>query len=62
MSVDPVDPQLDGARIRVLDRARLEQMACECYEVVKREFARLLPWESEMASTSAKLASNARNP
>ncbi len=34
-------------RIRVLDRLRLEQMACECYEVVKKEFARLLPWESE---------------
>jgi len=33
-------------RIRVLDRARLEKMACECYEVVKKEFARLLPWES----------------
>ena len=33
-------------RIRVLDRARLEEMACECYEVVKIEFARLLPWEN----------------
>ena len=29
--------------ITVLDRLRLEQMACECYGVVKREFSRLLP-------------------
>jgi CRP-like cAMP-binding protein len=30
-------------RIRVLDRPRLELMACECYEVVRKEFLRLLP-------------------
>lgn len=30
-------------RIRVLDRARLEKCACECYAVVKREYERLLP-------------------
>ncbi|MCK9540186.1 Crp/Fnr family transcriptional regulator [Dokdonella sp.] len=36
-------------RIRVRDRARLEQMACECYEVVRQEFVRLLPWESELS-------------
>lgn len=30
-------------RITVLDRARLEQHACECYGAVKTEFARLLP-------------------
>ncbi|HSN38941.1 MAG TPA: Crp/Fnr family transcriptional regulator [Burkholderiales bacterium] len=30
-------------RIQVLDRPRLEGMACECYEVVRKEFARLLP-------------------
>jgi CRP-like cAMP-binding protein len=30
--------------IEVLDRARLERAACECYEVVKKEFSRLLPW------------------
>ena len=29
--------------IRVLDRARLEARACECYAVVKKEFDRLLP-------------------
>jgi Mn-dependent DtxR family transcriptional regulator len=31
-------------RIRVLDRARLEQMSCECYAVVKKETDRLLPF------------------
>ena len=31
-------------RIRVLDRPRLESLSCECYEVVRKEFARLLPW------------------
>jgi CRP-like cAMP-binding protein len=30
--------------IRVLDRPRLEAMSCECYEVVRRETARLLPY------------------
>jgi CRP-like cAMP-binding protein len=29
--------------VRVLDRARLEQLCCECYSVVKRETDRLLP-------------------
>jgi Mn-dependent DtxR family transcriptional regulator len=29
--------------IRVLDRAGLEKHACECYEVVRREYERLLP-------------------
>jgi CRP-like cAMP-binding protein len=30
-------------RIKVLDRPKLEAMACECYEVVRRETERLLP-------------------
>jgi len=30
--------------IKVLDRPKLEQMSCECYEVVRRESARLLPF------------------
>ena len=30
--------------IRVLDRARLEQLSCECYAVVKAETDRLLPY------------------
>jgi CRP-like cAMP-binding protein len=29
--------------IEVLDRPKLERMSCECYEVVRRETARLLP-------------------
>jgi hypothetical protein len=29
--------------ITVLDRAGLEKQACECYQVVKKEFDRLLP-------------------
>jgi hypothetical protein len=32
-----------GDHIEVLDRQGLEKRACECYGVVKREFARLLP-------------------
>ncbi|HLZ98975.1 MAG TPA: hypothetical protein VKP66_13630 [Steroidobacteraceae bacterium] len=31
--------------IKVLDRPKLEQQVCECYAVVKREYARLLPYE-----------------
>jgi hypothetical protein len=30
-------------KITVLDRPRLEQLACECYAVVKNETDRLLP-------------------
>jgi len=30
-------------RIRVLDRAQLESIVCECYAVVKGEYDRLLP-------------------
>lgn len=30
-------------RIRVLDRGGLEKRTCECYAVVKKEYARLLP-------------------
>lgn len=33
--------------IDVLDRARLEAMACECYGVVRRETARLLPKDAK---------------
>jgi CRP-like cAMP-binding protein len=32
--------------ITVLDRPRLEALCCECYEVVRRETARLLPSDS----------------
>ena len=30
--------------IRVVDRRKLEKLSCECYEVVRRETTRLLPW------------------
>jgi len=30
-------------RITLLDRAGVEKKACECYQVVKNEFERLLP-------------------
>ena len=32
-----------GGRIRVNDRSGLERRSCECYEVVRKEYARLLP-------------------
>ncbi len=31
-------------KITVLDRPQLEARCCECYQVVKDEFDRLLPW------------------
>ncbi|HLX29888.1 MAG TPA: Crp/Fnr family transcriptional regulator [Casimicrobiaceae bacterium] len=34
-------------RITVLDRPRLETRSCECYQVVKKEFDRLLPYVSK---------------
>ena len=30
-------------RIEVLNRAGLERRTCECYDVVRREYGRLLP-------------------
>ena len=36
--------------IAVLDRLELEARACECYAVVKREYARLLPGNRERKS------------
>jgi hypothetical protein len=35
--------QYTRGRITVLDRKRLEKRSCECYEVVKKEYDRLLP-------------------
>jgi CRP-like cAMP-binding protein len=32
-------------KITVLDRARLQARSCECYDVVKKEFDRLLPYK-----------------
>ena len=36
--------EYNRGHIKVLDRPRLEQLSCECYEVVKRETDRLLPY------------------
>jgi DNA-binding GntR family transcriptional regulator len=36
-------------RINVLDRAKLEKRACECYGVVRRECDRLLAAETALA-------------
>ncbi len=30
--------------ITILDRRRMEEMSCECYRIIKREYDRLLPW------------------
>lgn len=47
-------------RIQVLNRPLLEQMSCECYEVVRKEVERLLPWNDDAAmpdrSASAAVA------
>lgn len=39
--------QYSRGHIEVLDRHRLEQNVCECYQVVKTEFERLLPLRNE---------------
>jgi len=33
-------------KITVLDRAQLETLSCECYETVRAEYVRLLPWDT----------------
>ncbi|MGH8114263.1 MAG: Crp/Fnr family transcriptional regulator [Rhodanobacteraceae bacterium] len=40
-------------RIEVIDRPKLEQMVCECYEVVRKEYARLLPWTATTNKVSS---------
>ncbi|MEO9088949.1 MAG: Crp/Fnr family transcriptional regulator [Rhodanobacter sp.] len=35
--------------IEVLDRSHLEARSCECYDVVRRDYARLLPWRASDA-------------
>ena len=47
--------EYNRGKIRVIDRARLESRACECYEVVRKEFARLLPWDSGHAPTMSRV-------
>ncbi len=38
--------------ITVLDRSALQAHACECYEVVKKEIDRLLPWVTERSGVA----------
>ncbi|MFP5424670.1 MAG: Crp/Fnr family transcriptional regulator [Gammaproteobacteria bacterium] len=38
--------------IKVVDRARLEALSCECYEVVRKETERLLPYLPQRAITN----------
>jgi CRP-like cAMP-binding protein len=33
-------------RITVLDLPQLQRLSCECYEVVQKEYTRLLPWDT----------------
>ena len=40
-------------KITVLDRPRLEKASCECYQVVKAEFDRLLPDHAQSDQKSA---------
>lgn len=44
--------------ITVLDRSKLECMSCECYDVVKREFDRLLPHAMAPETTDASTVFN----
>ena len=47
--------QYRRGHIKVLDRARLEKRACECYAVVKKEYDRLLPYNIPgLPNTSAE--------
>lgn len=46
-------------RIEVIDRPKLERMACECYEVVRKEYERLLPWVPAPKTTSKSATADA---
>jgi CRP-like cAMP-binding protein len=49
--------QYRRGKITVLDRPRLEARSCECYQVVKTEFDRLLPYVARLVpKTARKLA------
>jgi CRP-like cAMP-binding protein len=42
--------------ITVLDRPKLEALCCECYEVVRKEYLRLLPWDTTGTANSRAVA------
>jgi len=48
--------------ISVLDRPGLEQRACECYAVVKREYDRLLPPVANPAVNTLATAAGSAAP
>jgi CRP-like cAMP-binding protein len=48
-------------RITVLDRAKLEAGACECYDVVRRECDRLLP-QQELTADAMQQGMSPRHP
>ena len=43
-------------RITVLDRAQLERLCCECYEAVRMEYSRLLPWDTTASANPLAVA------
>ena len=50
-------------RITVLDRSKLEQLSCECYEVVRLETERLLPYTCQgFEQSRCGLLSGKRHP
>ncbi len=49
-------------RITVLDRPQMESLACECYETVRRELERLMPWCSCRGCQTARPQDTIINP
>ena len=43
-------------RITVLDRPQLERLSCECYEAVRSEYMRLLPWDTTASANPLAVA------
>lgn len=48
-------------QITVLDRCRLEQLACECYGVISKETNRLLPLERRNSTLEARFTDGAQS-
>src|SRR3954453_16454427 len=46
----------ERGQITVLDRERLEDASCECYEIVREQFQDLLGWQSAGANRSSRTA------
>ncbi|WP_042882714.1 Crp/Fnr family transcriptional regulator [Cupriavidus necator] len=49
-------------RIAVADREGLERLGCECYRVIKREYARLVPPPAAPAATAATATAGGLQP